>query len=73
MINVRLVVPARLAPGVTAYLRDLDTVTHVVVMPGAAVSPEGDAIAFDSAREAVSTVLEGLRDAGSTPTATTAW
>jgi uncharacterized hydrophobic protein (TIGR00271 family) len=64
VINVRLVVPARLTPGVTTFLRDLDTVTHVVVMPGAAVSPEGDAIAFDSAREAVSTVLEGLRDVG---------
>ena len=64
MINVRLVVPPRLTARVSTFLCELDTVTHVVVMPGAAVSPEGDAIAFDAAREAVSHVLEGLRDLG---------
>ena len=64
MINVRLVVPPRLTGEVTGHLAELDTVTHVVVLPGAALSPAGDAVSFDAAREVVSSVLEGLRELG---------
>ena len=61
MINVRLVVPPRLARAVTEHLAGLHTVTHVVALPGAALSPAGDAVSFDAAREAVSSVLEPAR------------
>jgi uncharacterized hydrophobic protein (TIGR00271 family) len=64
MINVQLVVPPGLTGAVTSYLAGLDTVTHVVVLPGAAHSPAGDAVSFDAAREAVSSVLENLRGLG---------
>jgi uncharacterized hydrophobic protein (TIGR00271 family) len=64
MINVRLVVPPRLTSAVSSYLAGLDTVTHVVVLPGAALSPAGDAVSFDVPRETVSAVLEGLREQG---------
>jgi uncharacterized hydrophobic protein (TIGR00271 family) len=64
VINVRLVVPPRLTDDISRFLAGLDTVTHVVVMPGTARSPAGDAVSFDAAREAVSSVLEGLRDRG---------
>src|SRR4051794_2213523 len=64
MINVRLVVPPRLTHALTRHLTGLDTVTHVVVLPGAALSPAGDAVSFDAAREAVSSVLQSLRDLG---------
>src|SRR5919202_774163 len=64
MINVRLVVPPRLTGSVGRHLAELDTVTHVVVLPGAALSPPGDAVSFDAAREVVSSVLEGLRELG---------
>jgi uncharacterized hydrophobic protein (TIGR00271 family) len=64
MINVRLVVPARLTRALTEHLAGLDTITHVVVLPGAALSPVGDAVSFDAAREAVSSVLEDLRGLG---------
>jgi hypothetical protein len=64
MINVRLVVPPRVTGAVTGFLAGLPTVTHVVVLPGAARSPAGDAVSFDAAREAVSSVLEGLRARG---------
>jgi uncharacterized hydrophobic protein (TIGR00271 family) len=64
MINVRLVVPPRLTRALSGHLAELDTVTHVVVLPGAALSPAGDAISFDVTREVVSSVLEGLRELG---------
>ena len=64
MINVRLVVPPRLTNDVGRFLTGLDTVTHVVVLPGAALSPAGDAVSFDASREAVSSVLERLRELG---------
>jgi len=64
MINVRLVVPTHLTRAVAGHLAKLDTVTHVLVLSGAAVSPPGDAVSFDAAREAVSSVLEGLRELG---------
>src|SRR3954465_15653674 len=64
MINVRLVVPPRLTHALTRHLTGLDTVTPVVVLPGAALSPAGDAVSFDAAREAVSSVLADLRALG---------
>ena len=56
MINVRLVVPPRLTDEVGRFLTGLGTVTHVVVLRGAGVSPPGDAVSFDASREAVSGV-----------------
>ncbi|HYY11610.1 MAG TPA: DUF389 domain-containing protein [Kineosporiaceae bacterium] len=67
MFHVRLVVPARLTGPVRQHLVDLPTVTSLVVLPGAGVSPPGDVVFFDVAREAVSAVLQGLAGLGVDP------
>jgi uncharacterized hydrophobic protein (TIGR00271 family) len=67
MFHVRLVLPGAMTPAVRAHLADLPTVTNVIVLPGAAVAPAGDAVLFDVAREAVSPVLHGLHDIGVDP------
>ena len=67
MFHVRLVLPARVTPAVRDHLAGLPTVTNLLVLPGAAVAPPGDAVLFDVAREAVSPVLHGLRALGVDP------
>jgi uncharacterized hydrophobic protein (TIGR00271 family) len=64
VIHLRLVVPARLSPSVVDTLRTDRRVTNVIVLPGAAVDPRGDAVLCDVAREAASDVVEHLRDLG---------
>lgn len=62
MLNLRLIVPAARSDAVVRGLVDDPRVTHVVVWPGAARDPVGDAISADVAREAASDVLGRLRD-----------
>ncbi|MBI4939765.1 MAG: DUF389 domain-containing protein [Actinobacteria bacterium] len=57
-------VPAAVRAAVVAFLRDDPRVTHVVVLPGAAVDPAGDLVLVDVSREAVTDVLEHLRTLG---------
>ncbi|GGQ83067.1 hypothetical protein GCM10010166_61610 [Couchioplanes caeruleus subsp. azureus] len=64
MLHVRVIAPARTAEGVRRLLAADDAVAHVVVLPGAALSPAGDVIEFDVVREGASTVLEQLRGLG---------
>lgn len=64
MIHLRLIVPASVREGVVTFLRDDPRVTHVVVLPGAAVDPPGDVVLVDVAREAASDVLSHLADLG---------
>ncbi|WP_244945118.1 DUF389 domain-containing protein [Couchioplanes caeruleus] len=45
-------------------LADDDAVTHVIVFPGAARSPQGDVLEFDVVREGASHILDGLRELG---------
>jgi uncharacterized hydrophobic protein (TIGR00271 family) len=64
VIHLRLVVPADTTAAVLDRLRDDPRVTHVVVMRGAAIRPDGDSITLDVAREAASDVLATLRELG---------
>ncbi len=67
MFHVRLVLPSPMTAAVRDHLAGLPTVTNLLVLPGAAVAPAGDAVLFDVAREAVSPVLHGLREVGVDP------
>jgi uncharacterized hydrophobic protein (TIGR00271 family) len=64
VIHLRLIVPADRSEDVVGYLRSDERVTHVVVWPGAAVDPPGDAVACDVAREAASDVIATLKAMG---------
>lgn len=64
MIHLRLIVPPPARGDVVAFLRADPRVTHVVVLPGAAVDPAGDVVLADVAREAASDVLDRLRALG---------
>lgn len=64
MIHLRLIVPRAARAAVVEFLRSDPRVTHVVVLDGAAVDPEGDLVLVDVAREAVSDVLDRLRELG---------
>jgi uncharacterized hydrophobic protein (TIGR00271 family) len=64
VIHLRLIVPADCSDDVVGYLRSDQRVTHVVVWPGAAVDPPGDAVACDVAREAASDVIATLKALG---------
>jgi uncharacterized hydrophobic protein (TIGR00271 family) len=67
VFHVRLIVPPRLTPAVRRHLAALPTVTNLLILPGTAVTPPGDALIFDVAREAVSPVLGALADLGVDP------
>jgi uncharacterized hydrophobic protein (TIGR00271 family) len=64
VIHLRLVVPPDVTPRVVDLLRDDPRVTHILVLPGVAVRPRGDAVSLDVAREAASDVLAALREVG---------
>jgi len=64
VIHLRLIVPGECSDAVVGYLRSDERVTHVVVWPGAAVDPPGDAVACDVAREAASDVIATLKSLG---------
>lgn len=64
VLHLRMTVPPDLAGPVTAYLEDDPRVTGLVVLPGAARRPAGDAVLCDVAREGASDVLRRLEDLG---------
>lgn len=60
MLHLRVVSPTGKTDEVLRVLRDQPGSTHLVLLPGVALSPEGDVIEADVAREAVDDVLERL-------------
>ena len=64
MLHLRLVVPTPCSDAVVDYLTDDERVTNLVVLPGAARHPVGDAVLCDVAREGASDVLGRLRALG---------
>jgi uncharacterized hydrophobic protein (TIGR00271 family) len=64
VIHLRLIVPGHCSAAVVGYLTGDERVTHVVVLPGAAVDPPGDAVSCDVAREAASDVIERVKAFG---------
>jgi uncharacterized hydrophobic protein (TIGR00271 family) len=62
MLHVRVASPAGLTPAVVRLLTTAPGVLNLVVLPGAALDPAGDAIQFDLARPAANLVLHRLRD-----------
>lgn len=64
LVSLRLSVPPDLAEEVHALLRDDPGVCNLVVLPGAALSPAGDAVLADVARERAGAILSSLDDLG---------
>jgi uncharacterized hydrophobic protein (TIGR00271 family) len=64
VIHLRLIVPGHCSAAVVGYLTGDERVTHVVVLPGAAVDPPGDAVSCDVAREAASDVIARVKAFG---------
>lgn len=64
MISLRIVVPPDATDDVVRYLSGDRAVTNVVLLTGAAVSPAGDLVLCDVAREEASLVLQSLEDRG---------
>jgi uncharacterized hydrophobic protein (TIGR00271 family) len=64
MLHVRVICPESRSPAVCELLAREPGVTNLLVLPGAARRPAGDAVLFDVVREAASTVLTKLRAAG---------
>jgi uncharacterized hydrophobic protein (TIGR00271 family) len=62
MIHLRLIVPADIAAATVERLRATSGVAHLAHVPGAAVSPSGDLVLCDVAREAANDVIEWLQD-----------
>jgi uncharacterized hydrophobic protein (TIGR00271 family) len=62
MLHVRVASPVGLTPAVVSLLTAAPGVLNLVVLPGAALAPAGDAIQFDLARPAANLVLHRLRD-----------
>jgi uncharacterized hydrophobic protein (TIGR00271 family) len=64
MLHVRVVSPAALTESLTERLVAAAGVQNVVVRPGAARRPPGDAVQFDVRNAAANPVFEALRDLG---------
>ncbi|MFC8530413.1 DUF389 domain-containing protein [Nocardia sp. NPDC057227] len=64
MLHLRIISPVGSTPDVLAALRADPGVTHLSLLPGAALAPEGDLIHADVAREAANTVLAELERLG---------
>lgn len=62
MLRLRVVCPADRTEAALEILRDHAGATHLVVLRGAAIDPEGDLITADVAREAVDEIVVGLCD-----------
>jgi uncharacterized hydrophobic protein (TIGR00271 family) len=62
MLHVRVASPAALTPAVVGLVTGTPGVINLVVLPGAARDPAGDAIQFDLATAAANPVLRRLRD-----------
>ncbi|WP_078327373.1 DUF389 domain-containing protein [Mycobacteroides salmoniphilum] len=61
MLHVRVIAPADLSDQVVEFLSTTTGVAHIVRVPGVAISPEGDVITADVARETANHVLDGLK------------
>jgi uncharacterized hydrophobic protein (TIGR00271 family) len=64
MVHLRIVVPPDLTDQVMHVLERSPAVCNIVVLRGAALRPEGDAVLCDVVREAASIVLSDLQDLG---------
>jgi uncharacterized hydrophobic protein (TIGR00271 family) len=64
MLHVRVITPEPVTERALDVLTADDGVTHLVVFPGVARTPQGDVIEFDVVREAASGVLDRLRGLG---------
>ncbi|MEV0358771.1 DUF389 domain-containing protein [Nocardia sp. NPDC050697] len=64
MLHLRIISPPGRTPDVLAALRADPGVTHLSLLPGAALAPEGDLVQADVAREAANTVLAELERLG---------
>ena len=64
MIHLRLVVPRDLVALVVARLTATPGVAHLAHVPGASVTPAGDLVLCDIAREAANDVVEWLQENG---------
>lgn len=61
MLHVRVIAPADLSDQVVEFLATTAGVAHIVRVAGAAISPAGDVITADVARETANDVLNGLK------------
>ncbi|AGM29407.1 uncharacterized hydrophobic domain [Mycobacteroides abscessus] len=61
MLHVRVIAPAEVSDQVVEFLSTTTGVTHIVRVPQAAISPAGDLITADVARETANDVLDGLK------------
>jgi uncharacterized hydrophobic protein (TIGR00271 family) len=64
MLHVRVVSPARMTKRLTDWLAAEAGVVNLVVLPGAAERPHGDAVQFDLLSSSANSVLQHLRDLG---------
>jgi uncharacterized hydrophobic protein (TIGR00271 family) len=64
VLHLRIIVPPDRTAVVQELLTGNDAVTHVVVLPGAAVEPVGDLVFCDVVREGASAIIERLRELG---------
>ncbi|GIF12741.1 DUF389 domain-containing protein [Actinoplanes teichomyceticus] len=64
MLHVRVIAPVAVSGQAQRLLAAEKAVTHLVVLPGVAVSPRGDLLEFDVVREGASAVLDRLRGLG---------
>ena len=64
VLALRLIAPSALTPAVLEVLSAQPGATHVVLLAGAGVSPVGDVVLADLAREAVTDVVRALQDVG---------
>ncbi|NHI19936.1 DUF389 domain-containing protein [Phycicoccus endophyticus] len=64
MLALRVSVPAALTEPVLAVLTGATAVTGLAVLRGASLSPEGDVVTADVAREGANAVVDALRDLG---------
>ncbi|TVT44049.1 DUF389 domain-containing protein [Amycolatopsis rhizosphaerae] len=64
MLHLRVICPPECTEGALAVLRDQPGAAHLLVHRGAAVTPPGDLIEADVAREAADEVVEALCELG---------
>ncbi|MGX6608533.1 hypothetical protein ACWKSP_41440 [Micromonosporaceae bacterium Da 78-11] len=72
MLHVRVIAPDPVTAQALDLLKGDEAVTHLVLVPGAALSPAGDIIEFDVVREGASHVLAASASA-STVTVRSSW
>ncbi|AKU17697.1 DUF389 domain-containing protein [Luteipulveratus mongoliensis] len=64
LVHLRLTVPTDLSDVVRRQLADHDCATNLVLLPGAALKPQGDVIEADVARESASDIVDALTATG---------